>query len=87
MLPTDSSKYDQNGSNTLRVGSLMIRRGLRRKQFLSATEAAEALGISKQTLLRYEARGLFPKAARNPLNRWREYTSEDIKNLRQLMGR
>ncbi len=82
MLPAGHSKYDQTGSNPL-----MIRRGLRKKQFLTATEAAESLGISKQTLLRYEARGLFPKATRNPLNRWREYTSEDIRTLRQLMGR
>lgn len=65
----------------------MIRRSSKNKRFLTPTEAAEALGISKQTLLRYESRGLFPKASRNPLNRWREYTDEDIRNLRRLMGR
>ena len=57
------------------------------KKYFTATEAAAALGVSKQTLLRYEARGLFPKAHRNQLNSWREYTAGDIQELRKLMGR
>ena len=58
-----------------------------KKRYFTATEAATALGISKQTLLRYEARGIFPKAGRNRLNRWREYTETDIDALQKLMGR
>ena len=57
------------------------------KKYFTATEAASALGISKQTLLRYEARGVFPKAHRNHLNHWREYTAGDIQELQKLMGR
>ena len=57
------------------------------KKYFTVTEAASALGISKQTLLRYEARGVFPKAHRNRLNRWREYTAGDIQELQKLMGR
>lgn len=57
------------------------------KKYFTATEAAAGLGISKQTLLRYEARGVFPKAHRNRLNRWREYTERDIQELQKLMGR
>ena len=60
---------------------------VRKKQYFSTTEAAAALGISKQTLLRYESRGVFPKAHRNRLNRWREYTEGDIQMLQKLMGR
>ena len=60
---------------------------VKQKQYYSATEAADVLGISKQTLLRYEARGVFPKANRNRLNRWREYTERDIQMLQKLMGR
>ena len=56
-------------------------------RFYSAREAAEALGISKQTLIRYEAKGLFPRPRRNTLNRWREYTDRDIKRLKTIMGR
>ena len=57
------------------------------KKYFTATEVASALGISKQTLLRYEARGVFPKAHRNRLNHWREYTAGDIQELQKLMGR
>ena len=60
---------------------------LSRNRYFSATEVAASLGISKQTLLRYEARGVFPKASRNRVNHWREYTENDIQELRKLMGR
>lgn len=58
-----------------------------KNRYYTATQAAAALGISKQTLLRYEARGVFPKAQRNRVNRWREYTESDIHALQKLMGR
>ncbi len=60
---------------------------LNKSRYYTATQAAAALGISKQTLLRYEARGVFPKAHRNRVNRWREYTEGDIRALQKLMGR
>ena len=60
---------------------------IEKRRYYTATQVATALGISKQTLLRYEARGAFPKAHRNRLNRWREYTQGDIQMLRKLMGR
>ena len=59
----------------------------RGRQYYTATEAASALGISKQTLLRYEAKGVFPKANRNRVNRWREYTETDIQQRQKLLGR
>ena len=60
---------------------------VKKRRYYTATKVAAALGISKQTLLRYEARGVFPKAQRNRLNRWREYTEGDIQALQKLMGR
>ncbi len=65
----------------------MRRKAFQKRRFFTATEVADALGISKQTLLRYEARGVFPKAARNRLNHWREYTDDEIQRLRSIMGR
>lgn len=56
-------------------------------KFYSSAEAARLLGISKRTLLRYEQRGLIPKAHRNYLNGWRQYNDESVMALRQLMGR
>ena len=56
-------------------------------KFFNANEVALLLHISKQTLLRYEQRGIFPKAKRNSVNNWREYTEDDVQNLRHIMGR
>ena len=48
------------------------------RNYLNAQQVAEKLGISKQTLLRYEKRGVFPLSRRNVVNKWREYTEGDI---------
>jgi len=58
-----------------------------KERYYSVREAAELLGISKQTIVRYESKKLFPGPRRNALNGWREYTEEDIKKLKALMGR
>jgi DNA-binding transcriptional MerR regulator len=57
------------------------------KKYFTINEVAKALGISKQTLVRYEKNNVFPKTRRNPLNKWREYTLGDIANLKKIMGR
>lgn len=59
---------------------------VRPNRFYIAQEAAQILGISKQTLCRYEKKGIFPKAARHPINHWRQYTQEDIAKLKAIMG-
>ncbi len=56
-------------------------------KYYSINEVAELLGISKQTVIRYETKGVFPKAKRNKLNGWREYTDKDILALKKIMGR
>ena len=60
---------------------------MRMRKIFTAEQIARKLGISKQTLIRYEKRGVFPKARRNSINRWREYTEADLKKLRQIIGR
>ena len=60
---------------------------LKPEKYYTATEVAKILGISKQTLIRYENKKIFPKAKRNAVNRWREYTLRDIKVLKKIMGR
>ncbi len=57
------------------------------KKFYSIRDSAELLGVSKQTLMRYERRGFFPRARRNPINGWREYTLNDIQKLKKILGR
>ena len=56
-------------------------------KFFNANQVAMLLNISKQTLLRYEHKGIFPTAKRNSVNNWREYTEDDVRNLRHIMGR
>lgn len=56
-------------------------------KFYNANQVAALLTISKQTLLRYEQKGIFPKAKRNSVNNWREYTEDDVRELRLIMGR
>lgn len=57
------------------------------EKYYSANEVARFLSISKQTLVRYETRRIFPKARRNKVNGWREYTISEISHLRKIMGR
>jgi len=57
------------------------------KKYFTINEVAHALGVSKQTLVRYEKKDIFPVPKRNPLNKWREYTLKDITVLKNIMGR
>lgn len=57
------------------------------RPYYGTQEVAKLLGISKQTLLRYESKKIFPKAKRNPINRRREYSLEDINKLKSKLGR
>ena len=50
-------------------------------------QVALKLGISKQTLVRYEKKGIFPRSPRNRINSWREYTSEDILKMKAILRR
>lgn len=55
--------------------------------YYTSLDIANILGISKQTLFRYEKKMIFPKARRNPINNRREYTEEDVIRLKRIMGR
>jgi DNA-binding transcriptional MerR regulator len=60
---------------------------MRAEKYYTAEEVARLLSISKQTLVRYESKGIFPKARRNKVNKWREYTINEINHLRKILGR
>jgi len=57
------------------------------KRYLSVQEVAGRLAISKQTLLRYEKKGVFPSPKRNRVNGWREYTDSDLDKMKRILGR
>ena len=56
-------------------------------KYYTAQEVASILGISKQTLIRYEKKGVFPKSKRNLINGWREYTFNHVQRLSEILGR
>lgn len=57
------------------------------KRYCGTQEVARALGISKQTLLRYEKKKIFPKPMRNRINKRREYSPEEVRKLKAIIGR
>lgn len=57
------------------------------KAYYSAQEIAKVLGISKQTLLRYEKKKIFPRPKRNPINKRREYWPAEVEKLKSILGR
>jgi len=57
------------------------------RTYHATQDVARMLGISKQTLLRYEKKKIFPKPRRNPINKRREYSLEDIDKFKKIMGR
>ena len=56
-----------------------------KNKFFTTEEVAKELGISKQTLFRYEKQKVFPNPRRNLINRWRQYAQEDIKKLKEII--
>lgn len=48
-------------------------------------EVANMLGIYRGTVINYEKKGIFPQPRRNAINGYREYTEEDIENLRRII--
>lgn len=57
------------------------------RKIYTVEETAHFLEISKQTLIRYEKKGVFPRPHRNPINKWREYSLDDINRLKKILGR
>lgn len=57
------------------------------RSLYSAQQVANMLGISKQTIYRYEKKRIFPRPRRNPINKRREYTPDDLSKLKRILGR
>jgi prepilin-type N-terminal cleavage/methylation domain-containing protein len=49
------------------------------------SQVAQKLGISKQTLVRYEKKGILPKSSRNHINTWRQYSEEDVRKMKEIL--
>ena len=61
-----------------------IRETKKLSDYLTIKQASELLGVHKDTLRRWEAKGKL-KSIRNPINRYRLYSREDLEKLLEFI--
>lgn len=54
--------------------------------WVGITEAARILGVTPSCVRQWEGRGILPRAARHPLNRYRRWPREVIESLSARMA-
>ncbi len=59
--------------------------GLREVPYLSTGQVAEILGVTKKTLKNWLKARLIPEPDRNPLNRYRRWTLQDVETVRRII--
>jgi len=52
--------------------------------FYATRDVAHALGITEKTYVANEKKGIFPKAKRDPVSRYRVFTQDDIEELQHI---
>ena len=58
---------------------------LRTHSYLTTAQVAEVLGVSKKTVKNWLRAEWIPEPQRNPLNRYRQWTLQDIEAVRQIL--
>ncbi len=54
--------------------------------YLSTGQVAEVLGVTKKTLKNWLKAELIPEPERNPVNRYRRWTLQDIETIRRILS-
>jgi DNA-binding transcriptional MerR regulator len=54
--------------------------------YLSTGQVAEILGVTKKTLKNWLKSELVPEPERNPANRYRRWTLQDIEAIRRILS-
>ena len=57
-----------------------------REPYLSTGQVAEILGVTKKTLKNWLKAELIPEPERNPMNRYRCWTLQDIEGIRRILS-
>jgi DNA-binding transcriptional MerR regulator len=57
----------------------------RKSRKYTVQDVADILGVYRGTVINYEKKNIFPEPRRNPINGYREYTEEDIENLKRIV--
>jgi DNA-binding transcriptional MerR regulator len=60
--------------------------GVREIHYLSTGQVAEILGITKKTLKNWLKASFIPEPQRNPINRYRRWTLQDIESIRRIVS-
>ena len=60
--------------------------GDREISYLNTGQVAEILGITKKTLKNWLKASLIPEPRRNPMNRYRRWTLQDIEGIRRILN-
>ena len=55
------------------------------KKKYNVQEVADILGIYRGTVINYEKKGIFPAPRRNPINGYREYSEEEVEDLKRII--
>jgi DNA-binding transcriptional MerR regulator len=59
---------------------------LREVPYLTTGQVAEILGVTKKTLKNWLKSSLIPEPTRNPSNRYRRWTLQDIEGIRRILS-
>ncbi len=54
--------------------------------YLRTSQVAEILGVTKKTLKNWLKAELIPEPERNPINRYRRWTLQDIEGIRRILS-
>jgi DNA-binding transcriptional MerR regulator len=60
--------------------------GDREISYLNTGQVAEILGITKKTLKNWLKASFIPEPQRNPMNRYRRWTLQDIEGIRRIVN-
>jgi len=52
---------------------------------LNIGQVAEQVGVTRQTLARWEADGLIPPAKRKFINKWRTWTALEVEMIKRVV--
>ena len=58
---------------------------VREISYLSTGQVAEILGITKKTLKNWLKAQFIPEPERNPMNRYRRWTLQDVETVRRIV--
>ena len=60
---------------------------IKRQTYYRTKEACQIIGISRSTLVRWLAKGIFKDASHRDVRGWRLFTQADIKTIEEIVSK